>query len=55
MPFPLDTSFVDRAAEKLGIRPPISYIVKMQRSNGGNIEVSNWWARCTLGSFACQL
>lgn len=40
MPFPLDTIFVDRAAQKLGIRLPISYIVEMQRSNGGDINVA---------------
>ncbi len=40
MPFPLDTIFVDPAAQKLGIRLPISYIVKMQRSNGGDINVA---------------
>ena len=41
MPFPVDSAFIDRAAEKLGIRLPISYIAHMQRGNGGDIEVQD--------------
>ena len=39
MAFPIDQTFIDRAAQKLGIRFPLSYIAHMQRSNGGDVEV----------------
>ena len=41
MPFPVDSVFIDRAAEKLGIRLPLSYIAHMQRSNGGDVEAAD--------------
>ena len=41
MPFPLDSVFINRAADKLGIRLPLSYIAHMQRSNGGQVEAAN--------------
>ena len=41
MPFPVDSVFVDRAAQKLGIRFPLGYIVRMQRANGGDVEAVN--------------
>jgi hypothetical protein len=40
MPFPVDSVFIERAAEKLGIRLPVSYIAHMQRSNGGDVEAA---------------
>jgi hypothetical protein len=40
MPFPVDSVFIERAAEKLGIRLPLSYIARMQRSNGGEVEAA---------------
>jgi hypothetical protein len=41
MPFPVDSVFIDRAAERLGIRLPLSYIAHMQRSNGGEVEAAD--------------
>ena len=41
MPFPVDSVFIDRAAEKLGIRLPLSYIAHMQRSNGGDVDAAD--------------
>ena len=41
MPFPVDCVFIDRAAQKLGIRLPLSYIAHMQRSNGGEVDVAD--------------
>jgi hypothetical protein len=41
MPFPVDSVHIDRAAQKLGIRLPLSYIVHMQWSNGGDVEAAN--------------
>jgi hypothetical protein len=41
MPFPVDSVFIDRAAEKLGIRLPLSYVARMQRSNGGDVEAAD--------------
>jgi hypothetical protein len=41
MPFPVDSIFIDRAAQKLGIRLPLGYIAHMQRSNGGEVEATN--------------
>jgi hypothetical protein len=41
MPFPVDSIFIDRAAEKLGIRLPLSYIAHMQRSNGGEVDAAD--------------
>ena len=41
MPFPVDSVFIDRAVEKLGIRLPLSYIACMQRSNGGEVEAAD--------------
>jgi hypothetical protein len=40
MPFPVDSVYIDRAAQKLGIRLPLSYIAYMQRSNGGDVEAA---------------
>jgi hypothetical protein len=44
MPFPVDSVFVERAAQKLGIRLPLRYIAHMQRSNGGEVDAAgeNW-------------
>jgi hypothetical protein len=41
MPFPVDPVFINRAAEKLGIRLPLSYVAHMQRSNGGDVAAAN--------------
>jgi len=41
MAFPVDSVFIDRAAEKLGIPLPLSYIAHMQRSNGGEVEAAD--------------
>jgi hypothetical protein len=41
MPFPVDSVFIDRAAERLGIRLPLRYIAHMQRSNGGEVEAAD--------------
>ena len=41
MPFPVDSVFIDRAAEKLGIRLPLSYIAHMQRANGGEVDAAD--------------
>lgn len=41
MPFPVDSVFIARAAEKLGIRLPLSYIAHMQRSNGGTVDAAD--------------
>jgi hypothetical protein len=41
MPFPVDSVHIDRAAQKLGIRLPLSYIARMGRSNGGEVEAAD--------------
>src|SRR5262245_36557000 len=41
MPFPVDSAFIERAAQRLGIRLPLSYIAYMQRSNGGDVDAAN--------------
>ena len=41
MPFPVDNDFIDRAAAKLGIRFPPSFVAHLHRSNGGEIDVAD--------------
>lgn len=40
MPFPVDGVYIARAAEDLGVRLPLSYIARMQRSNGGDVKAA---------------
>ena len=37
MPFPVDPKFIQRAAERLGVRLPASYVARLTRENGGEL------------------
>ena len=45
MPFPVDEAFIRAAEERLGLRLPRVLRDRLQRENGGEIEVDSevWW------------
>ena len=49
MPFPVDIKYVSQTEQKLGIKFPPSYVVKMARLNGGSVETSSdAWDLCPI-------
>jgi hypothetical protein len=44
MPFPVDTKFVNATEQKLGVRFPASFVVRMTKHNGGTVvtRLDSW-------------
>ena len=38
MPFPIDIKFVTETERKLGVKFPPSYVIRMVKSNGGDVQ-----------------
>ena len=41
IPFPVDIEYVNETKRKLGVKFPPSYVTRIVRSNGGNVEILN--------------
>ena len=41
MPFPVDIQYVTATEQKLGVKFPASYVVRMVKSNGGSVQAGN--------------